>query len=229
MQPTYLPWSGYFNLISLVDVFVFLDDAQYVKQEWINRNRIIVNGREHFLTVPVCHDRLSQKINEVQIQDKRLWRKDHCLTIKNVYARLHIDQLEEVLNIITNTDIKMLCELNIKIIIEFCKILNCSPKFLRSSELGILGKRTERLVKICETLGCDEYISPIGAKQYIEEDGHFSVSVSRVKLTFQNFTPVPYPQRRVPTFISHLSIVDVLAHLGKEDAKKYVRGEYMKC
>ena len=68
MQPTYLPWPGYFNLISKADVFVFLDDAQFQKNSWHNRNRILVENKPHWITVPVKHKSLDQKINETEIE-----------------------------------------------------------------------------------------------------------------------------------------------------------------
>lgn len=221
MQPAYLPWSGYFNLISQVDIFIFLDDVQFEKGGWQNRNRILLKGQPHFLTVPIRHTSLQQRINEVEIDDTRNWRRKHYFTIKQAYSKSqYFSDIELILPIILDNNLKRLVDLNTKII---CKIANClslNPKFLFSSDLHILGKRTERLVKICDHLQCDEYISPVGAKDYLMEDGHFEFSKTR--LTFQSFIPKPYPQGGTTNFVSHLSIIDVAANIGLMGTKAYI-------
>ena len=79
MQPTYLPWAGYFNLISSSDFFVFLDDVQFSKQSWQNRNRILIGDKMHWLTVPVLRENLKDKIYKIKIDDTRNWRKKHII------------------------------------------------------------------------------------------------------------------------------------------------------
>lgn len=221
MQPAYLPWSGYFNLISQVDIFVFLDDVQFEKGGWQNRNRVLLNGQPHFLTVPIRHTSLQQHIREVEIDDTRNWRKKHYSTIRQTYSKSqYARDIELILSIILDTSLKRLVDLNTKIICEVADFLSLSPKFIFSSELEILGKRTERLVKMCDCLGCDEYISPVGAKVYLMEDGHFESSKTR--LTFQNFIPKPYPQSGGSNFVSHLSIIDIVANIGWVGTKTYI-------
>ena len=75
MQPTYLPWPGYFNLILKSDSFIFLDDAQFQKNSWHNRNRILVSQKPHWITVPVKHNSLDQKISETKIVSSHSWAK----------------------------------------------------------------------------------------------------------------------------------------------------------
>ncbi|WKT81354.1 WbqC family protein [Thermosynechococcus sp. PP45] len=226
MQPTYLPWAGYFNLISLVDIFIFLDDVQYEKSSWQNRNRILINHQPHFLTVPILHKSLSQKINEIEIDDKKNWRKKHSISIQNNYAKCrYIEHILPIIDIIYDKKITNLCELNIKIITLISKLLDLSPVFLVSSQLGIEGKRSEKIIKICQYLGCEEYISPIGAKEYIDKDGLFNNSM--IKLTFQEFIPTAYPQKDSNNFISHLSIIDLVANIGWSSASDYVRSKYL--
>ncbi|MCS6940512.1 MAG: WbqC family protein [Roseiflexus sp.] len=226
MQPTYLPWAGYFNLISLVDIFVFLDDVQYEKSSWQNRNRILINHQPHFLTVPVLHRSINQKINEIEIDDKKNWRKKHSASIQNNYARCrYLESLSPVIDIICDKKITKLCELNIKIIMLISKLLNLSPIFLVSSQLGIEGKRSEKIIKICRHIGCNEYISPIGAKEYITEDGLFNNS--SIKLIFQEFIPTAYPQKQNNKFTSHLSIVDLVANIGWSGASDYIRKRHL--
>jgi len=222
MQPTYLPWSGYFNLIAQADVFVFLDDVQYERSSWQNRNRILLHGQVHFLTVPSERNSLDQKINTIQIDDKKNWRQKHDRTLKQAYAKHPYSQdLEAISNIILNPALGQLADLNIQIILTIVDRLGLTSKFVRSSKLGITGQRTERLIKFCQHFNCDEYLSPVGAADYLAEDGHFETAP--VRLSFQNFTPSPYPQRKQTDFVSHLSVVDAIANLGWKKTLQYVK------
>jgi hypothetical protein len=224
MQPTYLPWSGYFNLIANVDVFIFLDDVQYEKGEWQNRNRILYNSKIHWLTVPVRHNSLSQKIYTVLIDSTKNWRKKHRLTLEYAYKNhpFGLDVLDVILPIINDERITQLATFNRTLTLSIADALGIasSKLFTNSSELKLEGARTERLVKMCEYFGCNEYISPVGAKCYLEKDGDFQKSA--VRLTFQDFTPGYYPQKNQDTFVSHLSIVDVVANIGWSKSRDYI-------
>ncbi len=222
MQPTYLPWAGYFNLISKADVFVFLDDVQFEKQSWQHRNRILVNGKPHWITVPVNRKRLSQTINKVKIDNSISWRKKQVKLLEQNYGKhAEFDKLKEVLKAIADTSIEYIAELNMKIISVFCSIIGLNFSFHRSSELDIGGQRSDRLITICERFGCDIYLSPIGAKEYLRLDNAFEKS--HVKLCFQDYTPPEYTQKSGYEFIGYLSLFDVIANIGAEETKEYVK------
>ena len=87
MQPTYLPWSGYFNLISQAKVFVFLDDVQYEKCSWQNRNRILLNGKDHWITASALKESLSQHISTIRTDDKHNWRKKNYKLLQATYGQ----------------------------------------------------------------------------------------------------------------------------------------------
>jgi len=101
-QPTYLPWLGYFDLIDQVDQFVLLDDAQFVKQSWDQRNRIKSPTALQYLTVPVIfRGRLGQRLCDVEIRDPRFWEK-HLRAIevnygKAYYFDVYFPHLKEIL------------------------------------------------------------------------------------------------------------------------------------
>jgi len=221
MQPTYLPWAGYFNLMAQSDQFVFLDDVQFEKGSWQNRNRVLVNGKTHWMTVPVRREHLSQEIQTIEIDDHSRWRKKHFKLLENAYARHpYIKDVLEVVELVLDTSITRLADLNIALIKLFSERFSLSTSFLRSSELDIRGERSERLVEICRHLACDEYISPLGAKDYLMADSNFEHS--GVSLTFQSYEPNFYSQPLSGDFASHLSIVDALANLGWEKTMAYV-------
>ena len=123
--------------------------------------------------------------------------------------------------IVMDPELTCLAELNIRIIGELSRMLGATTALLRSSELGIGGSRTERLINICDRLGCDEYISPVGSAGYLEGDEF--VSKTSIRLSFNEFVPVPYPQLNAPAFVSHLSVLDILANLGWHGTASYIR------
>jgi hypothetical protein len=222
MQPTYFPWAGYFSLIEQVDVFVFLDDVQYEKGSWQNRNRVLVNGQPHWLTVPAQREFLGQAINKVRIDERRNWREKHFRLLGQAYARHpYAGEMLRLAELVLDAGLAGLAELNIRIATALAQAMGSATKLLRSSELGVAGQRTERLIAICERLGCAEYVSPPGSAGYLTEDG-FAAKTS-VRLSFNEFNPAPYPQLPAGNFVSHLSLLDVIANIGTGGAADYVR------
>jgi hypothetical protein len=222
MQPTYFPWAGYFNLIRSADVFVFLDDAQFERGTWHNRNRVLVNGKAHWLSVPTIREGLGSSLNQVSTDEKLPWRRKHIALLRQSYGR-HAhggEMLDLAERAIGDVGDKLLVSLNIRIITECCRLLHIRTPLLRASELGVLGMRSVRIARICDHLKCDEYLSPPGALEYLVEDGFCSLTPAR--LLVQEFQPEPYEQRGTTGFVSHLSIIDVLANLGWEEAAGYV-------
>lgn len=228
MQPTYFPWAGYFNLIASVDVFVFLDDVQYERGTWHNRNRILVNGAPHWLTVPVMRGHLGEAINEVETDEKLPWRKKHASLLRQVYGKHSFggELVPSCEALIADPSMHVLASLNEAIITEICSKLAIEVRLFRSSDLGISGQRSERLASICEQLGCDEYLSPPGAVEYLAAD-RFE-ELTKVKLKINDFQPCEYSQRGAREFVSHLSIIDIVANLGWDGASEYVRGGFSK-
>jgi hypothetical protein len=224
MQPTYLPWSGYFNLMAEADIFVVLDDVQFSRQSWQTRNRILLNGSEHLLTVPV----LSGEGLQTKIQHIRLapgpWPRKHLATLTAAYAKArHGPELLSLLGGVYEAAAGMthLADLNHQLITVLARALAIETPLLRASTLACGGQRSSHLLDICSTLGCDSYLSPMGSADYLAED-RFEAN-GGISLRFQSYVPRPYPQPRAESFVSHLSVVDVIAHQGLGYARQYVR------
>ena len=222
MQPTYLPWAGYFNLIVKAAQFIFLDDVQFSYQSWQQRNRIIVNAQPHILTVPVLtKGRSHQCICDVEVDETKHWRKKHLSTLGQAYARHPYGrEVTALVEGVLAANKVFLMEINMDLIKALSGAMGMNSTFYRSSELDIQGSRSSRLLELCRHFGADTYLSPCGAQQYIEEDGVFSTS--EIKVVYQDFLPGPYPQHGVKEFISHMSIIDLLANVGFEEGRKYV-------
>jgi hypothetical protein len=223
MQPTYLPWSGYFNLIASVDVFVFLDSVQFEKQSWQTRNRILLQSREHLIIVPVVHAPLSTPICDIITSDRRSnWRYDHLKVLQAAYGKApHGPELIELLEPFYALPSPVrLAEFNIALIECLTGLLDLKTRFVRASNLDCYGERTQRLIAICEELSASTYVSPAGSADYLAEDDF--ARNTNIPLEFQSFVPAPYPQYRANVFTSHLSIIDVIANIGMADTRTYV-------
>jgi hypothetical protein len=220
MQPTYLPWSGYFNLIGRCDAFVFLDDVQFAKPSWQMRNRILFRNEAFILSVPTRGSR-NQRLEDVQLAGDE-FRAAHQRTLEHAYSKhpFGTSVLELLLPLIGDRSRQRLVDLNIAIIQAFAESLALAPRWLRASELHALGKRSSHLLGILEQLGETAYLSPEGSRGYITEEQVFQGT--NVTVEYQAFDPRPYPQMGASEFISHLSVVDVVANLGWSEARKYV-------
>jgi hypothetical protein len=220
LQPTYLPWMGYFGMIDIADVFVFYDDVQFEKQGWQQRNRIKTPQGEAWLSVHIYHD-FGQKINEVKINDASNWRKKHWQSIYQSYAKApHFLEYQDEIEKIYQMEWVYIGELNIFIIKKLSELLGVRiPKFIKSSELeGITGQKTDRLFPILEQIGADEYVTGPGTRDYLETD---KFRERGIKLYWYEFQHPVYPQIR-GEFTPYLSVIDLLFNTGGE-AIKYIR------
>lgn len=213
MQPTYLPWIGYFSLIDQVDVLVFLDDVEFSHQSWQQRNRIKTDDGPMWLTVPVITSgRSGQIIREVEINTEERWRPKHRRSIHFNYANAeyyseHDKWLEEVYN----REWEKLCELNIFLIEDLMRKLGMEVNIIFSSNLDAAGEKSHRLVNICKEIGAPEYLSPLGSKDYIENENPFPEA--GIDLRYHSFEHPEYDQL-YNGFVSHMSIIDLILNAG---------------
>jgi len=204
---------------------VFLDDVQFERRSWQSRNRILLDGHEQLLTVPVRKTSRDTRIDRIELGEDDAWRQAHSRVLESAYSKAPWgrDALGPVLKILANRSIVMLADLNICIIEAWKNILGLTVKTYRASTLGCGGARSKHLALICDAVGSRAYLSPAGSLPYLTEDC-FESAVG-INLRIQSFQPQPYPQRRADSFVSHLSLIDVLAHLGPEAARRYIQGE----
>ena len=213
MQPTFLPWIGYFDLIDSVQQFVFLDSVQFSKQSWQQRNRLKSSNGPLWQSVPVLtKGRFGQTIMDVEIDQKKNFAEKQIKTIMQLYRGakyfdIYIDGIEGILA----RRHKLLVDLNIDFIEWISQQLGLPAKFLRSSCLDIQGDRVERVVSICKRLGADQYLSPEGSRQYIDEDNLFDSN--GIELEYHMFDHPEYQQLYGP-FAPYMSIVDLMFNEG---------------
>ena len=212
-QPQYLPWIGYFDKMRRADVFCYLNDVQYKKNEWQNRNRIKTAQDWQWLTVPVRY-RFPEKINEVRINNTTQWSKKHLQAIKTNYSRA--PYFKEYISIFEDTfsrDWELISGLNIHLIECLKDALQMKEKkTIISSELTPREDPTDRLIDICKELGADTYLAGQGGADYMDA---IRFEKNGLKLIMQEFKHPVYSQL-FGDFQSHMSIVDLLFNCGTE-------------
>ena len=218
-QPQYLPWLGYFDKIDKSDVFVFLDDTQFKKNEWQNRNKIKGAQGWQWLTVPVVHD-FGQEIRHTPIVSKVRWARKHAQALRTNYGKAeHFNEHFALFEEAYERSWGFLGELNMFSVERLCQALGIDVEFVRSSELpGEKAVATEALVQICKEVGADTYLSGVGGRDYLVES---LFTDEGIRLIYQEFHHPTYPQR-YGEFISHLSVVDALFNCGP-DALEIIR------
>jgi len=208
MQPTYLPWLGYFDLIRSVDVFVILDHVQFEKRSWQQRNRILTKNGVLYLTVPVItKSKFFQPISTVEIDQTQKFQSKHMGSILNAYSKKSNTHLLADIEKIFDKKQTLLADLNMDFIRWGMELMGLNARIARSSELAVEGNKVEALIDICKKVGCDQYLSPLGSAGYIEENNLFGQM--GIELTYQNYDHPTYDQGHEP-FESHLSFIDYI-------------------
>lgn len=203
-QPNYLPWQGYFAKIAASDVFVFLDDAQFTKNSYINRVQVMNNGKKHWLTIPVSVH-LGDKIMDVYPAGE--WRDRHCATLENFYrtAPCFKSGWEGVRKIYDTAPDGGLAEINIHFIKHLSLGMGLKTRFVRASSLGITGSSDYRLADITSALGGTVYLSGAGGAKYQTDEPFTDRGIT---LKYLDFKPKPYRQRH--NFSAGASILDAI-------------------
>jgi len=219
LQPSYIPWRGYFHQIQKADLFIFYDDVQYDKHGWRNRNRIKNHQGGQWLTIPVHNIGAvieHTPINQIEIAWEQTLAERHLRAIQQSYQKApyykdHTDWLGEVYE----RRPALLADFTIQLTIEITRKLGIQhTRFIRSSELAISGQKTGRLIQILNAVGASHYISGPSARDYIEDDLFQKAGIT---LEYMEYNYKEYPQL-YPPFDPYVSILDLLLMTGPKAA-----------
>lgn len=220
IQPNYIPWVGYFDVISKVDEFVFLDDVQFTKRDWRNRNYINSDVGKKLISIPVySKGKFTQKIYETNCIDNK-WKDNHLRQIKDSY-RLY-PNFNLIYNFLTECFYKSdslnllenLYNINLAII-DFLKI---KTKIHYSKNFSIKTNKQDKIIKICKQIGASIYLTGPLALNYLETKLFEKENIS---VEFINYKKYNYEiQNKKHKFIENLSIVDLLMNEGSNSYLK---------
>jgi len=223
MQPTYLPWLGYFDLLDQVDKFILLDNVQFERRSWQQRNRIKTPSGLQWLTVPVVSRGMrDQRILEAKILEAEFWR-DHLRSVEMNYRRApFFDRyFEPMSQRLRSESIDMsLVQLTIGMLLWFADVIGIQTVTVRASRLSLEGKRSGLLAGICTSIGATDYLSPLGSADYLLSE-LATFSERGIAVTFQNYEHPVY-QQQFPPFKPFACVLDLLFNEG-ERAREIIR------
>ena len=216
-QPQFLPWLGYFDKIRRADVFCFLDNVQYKKNDWQDRNRIKTAQGWQWLTVPV-HYRFPQKINEVTINNAVTWKSKHLQTLVTNYSRApYFKKYAHIFEKVYSQDWELISDLNIVLIEQLRAALGLDQRpAVKSSDFDLREDPTDRLIDICLAINADTYLSGQDGVNYMDLE---RFKENGIEVLIQDFKHPVYPQM-FNDFESHMSVVDLLLNCGPESMEK---------
>jgi hypothetical protein len=213
VQSNYIPWKGYFDLINSVDEFVLLDDVQFTRRDWRNRNLIKTPAGPAWLTIPVnTRGQYLTAIKDVTVVDPS-WAARHWKTLSANYSRApHFGTYAASLEALyLNCQESRLSSINRTWIEAICGFLGIRTRLSWSMDYELLDGNTERLVHICRQAGARQYLSGPAARAYIDP-GPFEAA--GITLTYFDYTGyAEYPQL-YPPFDHHVSVLDLLFNAG---------------
>ncbi|MEQ9187356.1 MAG: WbqC family protein [Cryomorphaceae bacterium] len=219
MQPYFLPYIGYFQLMREVDRFVIYDDVNYINRGWINRNRILVQGKEHKFTLPLQNASQNCKIKDIQLDDNPKWKEKLLKTIELSYKKApNFSSVMQLVDAVFKCEALNLSDFVCHSLIQVHDHLGLKTDIVRTSRKynnDHLAAQ-DRIIDICRQEGADAYINPInGAALYRFEDFD-KVGIS---LSFLRTSEIRYEQHKVDGFVPFLSILDHLMFNSLEDVK----------
>ncbi|MDQ3713651.1 MAG: WbqC family protein [Acidobacteriota bacterium] len=217
LQPSYIPWRGYFHQIHKADVFIFYDDVQYDRRGWRNRNRIKTPAGAQWLSIPVLSKGSRTDgipINEIEIDKTRIWREKHFKTLQQSYRKApFFADYETLLASFYERNDAFLADFTINLTVALSKELGIEKTvFRRSSDFRAQGKKTDRLLSLLQAVGATHYITGATAKDYLEEE---KFAESGIALEYMIYDYPEYAQL-YPPFDGQISILDLLFMTGPE-------------
>ncbi len=226
MQPYLFPYIGYFQLMAHVDIFVVYDNLKYTKKGWINRNRILVNGKDEYLSMPIKKDSdflniRARHLAETVSQDK----KKALNKISGAYKKApFFDQTFLLLERCFNHSDENLFNFIFYSLNELKLHLGIETKIAISSEIPIDHslRSQEKVIAICKAMGKDHYINPIGGTALYDKS---EFEKRGIKLEFLKTNAIEYPQFN-NSFVPFLSIIDVLMFNSPDKIRHFLKTEY---
>ena len=217
MQPNFLPWIGFFDMVMSCEKLVFLDDVQFSKGSWVNRNRIKTKKGLEWITIPIDKIKKEKKIADLKIFKKKdtFNKISHSITQNyNKSDHFHVYK-KEFLDLLGKTmESGSISKLNQDLIIWILKKMKIKKKIFKASDLQISGNKIERIIDICKKLDEKNYLTTSGAYDYLNKEINY-FDKNKINVLVHNYQHPVYKQL-YGDFSSHASIIDLLFNEGKK-------------
>ena len=223
MQPYFFPYIGYWQLMNAVDTYVIYDDVTFIKNGWVNRNRILINGEARYFNLPTVGAGSYVMIKDIELSKEQKLFDKLIKSLDGAYkkAPFYSETMPLLESIILSNKKYMgeLLELQVR---EVAKHLNMQTQILLSSQE--VKKDTslhaqDKVLDICRNLGATEYYNAIGGTELYDKN---TFAENGIKLSFLSTDPISYKQYK-NEFVPYLSIIDVLMFNGVSGTKEYLK------
>lgn len=222
-QPDFLSYLGFFHRLLHSDLYIVLDDVQFVKgtsQSWMNRDKIKTQNGEQWLTVNIKKAPSSTTINEILLSDTINWKKQNLDLLKQNYRKAeYFDEIFPYLEKLYSNDYEKLSEFNMASIIMLMELFDIKIDIVYSSILKTTQTKSERLVELLTQVDATHYLSGVGARDYHKDE---PFDKAGLKVVWQEFQHPIYPQLH-GEFIPYLSSIDILFNCGIEKSREILR------
>jgi len=218
MQPYVFPYIGYYQLLLSVEKLVMYDDVHFIKQGWINRNRILLNGKDFLFSVPIKDVSSNKLIKDTLIDNSKyvIWVKKFLTTLQQAYKKApHFHSVFPLIESVFDQEYTSISELAVQSIHTTSRYIGINTRILPTSTIyrnqDLKGK--ERVIDICKKENAAIYINPSGGKELYSKD---EFSQQGIELRFIQPKPLIYKQFN-QAFVPWLSIIDVLMFNSQEE------------
>ena len=217
IQPNFFPWIGYYEIIKFVDIFFVLDDVQYTKRDWRNRNFINSSGKKTIITIPVeTKGKIFQKINETKIYGND-WPEKILNNIKSSYEKISYYKLIlPIIKLILKKEEMYLSKITLASLIEIMKFLDIKNNILLTSNYKFEPdiEKNQRIIDICKKFEITNYLTGPSALSYLNPEIFKKNNITLEIIEYKK--QINYVEDRNFIFLNNLSIIDLLFHRGKE-------------
>jgi hypothetical protein len=219
-QPQYLPWCGYFDKIDRADQFVLLDNVQFKKNEWQNRNKIKTAQGWQWLTVPVRYN-YPERINEVKINGTVRWQHKHRQAILSNYRKApYFQYVASFLEDVFAHSWELISDLNIHVVRGLTELLGIGTPLHVASELDRFSEDPdERLIAITRHFGADTYLAGGGGKAYMDLEKYKAKGIAVIYQDYKH----PFYNQLFGEFEPYMSVIDLIFNHGN-DSLNILRG-----
>lgn len=223
-QPEHLPWLGFFNKMANAEKIVILDNVQYRKRYFQNRNKILINGAEKYIGVPVKLERYREKtIADMEIfSDQEVpWKDKYIKSIEYNYKHHpFFDDYFPFFIELLEKNIFNLYEFNMQIIKYFAQELSIDTKIIKASDLSPTGVKSDLILDIAKKAGADIYLSGPSGRDYMNLEKYEREGMD---VWFNDFKHPEYVQKGIKKFVPYMSVLDLLMNVGSNKGREIIQ------
>ena len=219
-QPNFFPWIGYFFKASRCDTFVFLDDVEFSKNNFINRVRLIANDGVFWWSLPTrVKGRSEQLISETELVEIEKWKRKSLKRLELAYKKApYFEDVFPLVEQVLKVESQKMMDFTLKSILQLFEVLEIKSSIKYSSDIATGASKDDRLIEIVKAVGGKTYLSGKGGQSYMNLSLYESEGI---KVEFLGASPSPYPQLHTNEFVPGLSTLDLLFNLGLDGARAY--------